>query len=58
MREIRNSGTIIGLERIAVMVALNLCHELQKQRNGGTPINNDSEERLNAIKAKLDSALA
>lgn len=28
MREIRNSGKIVGSERIAVMAALNLCHEL------------------------------
>ena len=29
MREVRDSGSIVGLERIAIMVALNLCHELQ-----------------------------
>ncbi len=28
MREIRKSGNVIGLERIAVMAALNLAHEL------------------------------
>lgn len=32
MRAVRASGAIIGLERIAVMVALNLCHELQHMR--------------------------
>lgn len=28
MREIRSTGKIVGLERIAVMAALNLSHEL------------------------------
>ncbi len=28
MREIRQSGTVIGVERIAVMAALNLAYEL------------------------------
>ena len=28
MREIRDSGKIVGLDRIAVMAALNLAHEL------------------------------
>ncbi len=34
MREIRDIGRIIGTERIAVMAALNIAHELlqQKQR--------------------------
>ena len=34
MREIRDNGRIIGTERIAVMAALNIAHELlqQKQR--------------------------
>ena len=36
MRQIRDSGRIIGTERIAVMAALNIAHELlqAKQRRG------------------------
>tara|TARA_B110000503_G_scaffold15996_1_gene22668 strand:+ start:2141 stop:2449 length:309 start_codon:yes stop_codon:yes gene_type:complete len=30
MRAIRNSGSVIGAERIAVMAALNLTHEISK----------------------------
>lgn len=33
MRKVRNSGAIIGADRIAVMVALNLCYELQQAKN-------------------------
>ena len=33
MREIRDGGNIVGLDRIAVVAALNLSHELLKLRN-------------------------
>ena len=32
MREIRDAGKIAGAERIAVMAALNMAHELQRAR--------------------------
>ncbi len=34
MRAIRATGKVIGLERIAVMAALNISHELLKARSG------------------------
>ena len=37
MREIRDAGNIVGLDRIAVMAALNLAHELLKMRGRGEP---------------------
>ncbi|MBD2857869.1 cell division protein ZapA [Spongiibacter sp. KMU-158] len=37
MREIRTTGKVIGLERIAVMAALNISHELlQTQQKGAS----------------------
>ena len=56
MRAIRASGNIIGIERIAVMAALNLCHELQeiKEKGGTSPTN---VEALTRIAQKLDQAL-
>ncbi|MBU3068437.1 cell division protein ZapA [Aestuariicella sp. G3-2] len=57
MREIRSSGSVIGLERIAVMAALNLSHELLETsgHTGGPAINNDILERLSS---KVDQALS
>jgi cell division protein ZapA len=53
MRQVRNSGaTALGLDRIAVMVALNLCHELQQER-GKSP-----SKDLQKIAEKLDLALS
>lgn len=34
-REIRDNGRIIGTERIAVMAALNIAHELLQQKKQG-----------------------
>ena len=36
MKAIRGSGAVIGLERIAVMAALNLSHELLQAKHGHT----------------------
>lgn len=54
MREIRKSGKVLGLERIAVMAALNLAHELLQSRQ---ETNSDVEQRLRHLGHKIDSAL-
>ncbi len=52
MREIRNTGKIIGSERIAVMAALNIAHELLSlDRNSGEA--KQSIQRLNERIAKV-----
>jgi hypothetical protein len=33
MREVRDSGKVMGADRIAVMVALNLAHELLQEKS-------------------------
>jgi cell division protein ZapA len=54
MREIRASGSVIGLERIAVMAALNLSHEvLQANPKPKT----DDEEALRRLTDRVDQAL-
>lgn len=55
MRVIRNTGSIIGLERIAVMAALNLCHELQKTNAASNP--EILEANLQRLSDKLEAAL-
>lgn len=54
MRAIRSSGAIVGLERIAVMAALNLCHELQQRNADPDSIDTETLER---IAKKLDAVL-
>lgn len=55
MRKVRNASGVIGADRIAVMVALNLCHELQQAQQGAkSPV---SEQALESLSQKLDQAL-
>ena len=56
MREIRDSGKVVGLDRVAVMAALNLANELLKAKG------NDEELkvvglRIKAMREHIDSAL-
>ena len=62
MRSIRDTGKVIGLERIAVMAALNISYELlQASDHGGQvtldlPDNNDLSA-YNGLNQKIDDAL-
>jgi cell division protein ZapA len=55
MREIRNSGKIVGLERIAVMAALNMSHDLLKNKEEQRQ---NVESHLRRITHKIDRALS
>lgn len=57
MREIRNSGKVIGTERIAVMAAINLTHELLQHRRGNSGYNGDQERRLLRLQERIEQAL-
>lgn len=59
MRDIRDAGKIFGSERIAIMVALNLAHELLSQQKntrlseGGIAL----QVQLEQLQEKVDSVL-
>jgi cell division protein ZapA len=57
MSEIRKAGKVAGTERIAVMAALNVAHELLSIKLGGFDIG-QAKRRIASIEAKLDAALA
>ncbi len=56
MREARKSGSVIGLERIAVMVALNLSYDLTKAEAGASAVDTN-KKALSRIDRKLVKAL-
>lgn len=58
MREIRDSGKVVGLDRIAVMAALNLANELLRLRNHGQKLDQDFGGRVRALRERVESALA
>jgi cell division protein ZapA len=62
MREIRDSGKVAGSERIAVMAALNIAHELLRARSGAPATSGfDSaaiQRRISAMQTAIDRAMA
>ena len=57
MREIREQGKVVGVERIAVMAALNIAHELLVTRGGGAFDIGDFKRRIEFMQAAIDGAL-
>ena len=57
MREIRDSGKVVGLDRVAVMAALNLANELLRTQGQDEELKNIVGVRLRAMREHLDSAL-
>jgi cell division protein ZapA len=58
MGEIRNAGKVNGTDRIAVMAALNIAHELLTTKLGGSFDIGQAKRRIELIEAKLDEAIA
>ena len=56
MRDIRSTGKVIGLERVAIMAALNLSHQVLVMKSGGQP-EDPLEEQLKSITSRIDEAL-
>jgi len=57
MREIRDSGKVIGLDRIAVMAALNIVNELLQTRGHDESVETDLAARLKTMRERVESAL-
>ena len=57
MRKMRDSGKITGPDRIAVMAALNLAHELQLAKNQNAILNQNLNECLTKLSHKIENVL-
>ncbi len=62
MREIRDAGKVAGSERIAVMAALNMAHELLGARNNAQTTSgfdtSGYQRRISAMQTAIDRAMA
>ena len=58
MREIRDSGKVVGLDRIAVMVALNLANDLLKQKSREVKLEGEVGSRVKVLRERAETALA
>lgn len=56
MREIRDHGRVIGTERIAVMAALNIVHELMQRESAQHELDRGIAGRLQQLTRRLDEA--
>lgn len=57
MREIRDSGKVVGLDRIAVMAALNMANELIKIRAKDQALQSSLGPRLRVLNERVESIL-
>jgi cell division protein ZapA len=62
MKEVRDTGKVVGNERIAIMAALNIAHEMMSnsgKAGGGQSVDGTAiKRRIVAMQETLDSALA
>jgi len=57
MQDIRDSGKVLGLDRVAVMAALNMANELLKRTDEDKQLKDIVDLRIKAMRERLDSAL-
>jgi len=57
MRKIRDTGRVIGTERIAVMAALNIAHELIQAQHQNKLLSSELSGRLASMNEQVDAAL-
>ena len=56
MREIRDTGKVVGNERIAIMAALNIAHEFLQLQNGNKPAKaSHSDVDADLVRRKMDA---
>lgn len=58
MAIIKNSGKIVGLDRIAVMAALNIANELLNTEQSAESLEGELDQRVNRLVTRVDIALA
>jgi cell division protein ZapA len=58
MREIRDSGRIVGLDRIAVMAALNMANDLIQAKARDQELEGGISDRLKLISDRVDNVLS
>lgn len=57
MREIRDSGKVVGLDRIAVLAALNMANDLLKLKANDEALETNIGPRLKMLSDRVDGVL-
>ena len=57
MREIRDSGKVVGLDRIAVIAALNMANDLLASSSIGEHLQTEAKDKVRAMCKRVETAL-
>jgi cell division protein ZapA len=57
MKEIRDTGKVVGADRIAVMAALNMANELLRMRERDHTMQHDAGTRIRQLRERVETAL-
>ncbi len=57
MRELRDTGNVVGIDRIAILAALNVCYELLQQKNQNHSYIETMSGRIRDLQGKIEAAL-
>ncbi len=57
MREIRDSGKVTGIDKIAILAALNLANELIQSQGKGEALEVDAKKQIQAMREQVETAL-
>ena len=57
MKEIRDTGKVVGADRIAVMAALNITNEMLRQREQGHGSQAELGTRIKVLRERVETAL-
>lgn len=58
MKEIRDQGKVVGLDRIAIMAGLNIAHEFLSMRTAGNFDTTELKRRITKMQTMLDQAMS
>jgi cell division protein ZapA len=57
MREVRDTGKVVGADRIAVIAALNMANELLRLRKQDTELQGNVSGRVKHMRERVETAL-
>ena len=57
MAKVKNRGTTLGFEKVAVMAALNICHDLLQKSEKANESESTSIQKIKALEERIESAL-
>lgn len=57
MEKVKSRGSTLAYEKVAVMAALNICHELLQKSQQVAATENDSLGKISKLQQKIEAAL-